>query len=205
MKRTIQNWCQKTSLRNSLRRFSIYHTCCVQSFQQYNQSTHSFRDIISLFNWCLTRQFTVGPTVHSSLVVVFIRFHLHHIALTTNVSRMYRVVLLEESDKDLHIFVWKRSTSAPLRDYHMTQITFGVAAFSYAANQQLWEMKVNWDDQVPESICESWLKCNQNLVCAQQSMYLAVTMTRRNLFLLQNFMVFQMLHSRHTQLLFTSE
>ena len=47
---------------------------------------------------------------------------------------MYRMVLLEESDKDLHRFVCKRNTSAPLRDYRMTQITFGVTASSYAAN-----------------------------------------------------------------------
>ena len=76
----------------------------------------------------------VGPTVHSSLVDVLIHFHLYRIALTADISRMYRMVLLEESDKDLHRFVWKRNTFKPLHDYHMTQITFGVAASSYAAN-----------------------------------------------------------------------
>lgn len=65
---------------------------------------------------------------------MLIRFRLHHIALTTDVSRMYRMVLLEESDKDLHRFVWKGDTSEPLRDYRMTRITFGIAASSYAAN-----------------------------------------------------------------------
>ena len=59
----------------------------------------------------------VGPTVYSSLVDVLIRFHLHCITLTTDVSRMVR---LEESDEDLHRFVWKRNVSESLRDYHMT-------------------------------------------------------------------------------------
>ena len=36
----------------------------------------------------------VGPTVHSSLTDVLLRFHLHHVALTTDVSRMYWAVLL---------------------------------------------------------------------------------------------------------------
>ena len=76
----------------------------------------------------------VGPTVHSSLIDVLLRFRSHRIALTTDISRMYRMVHLEESDKDLHRFVWKRDPSGPLRDYRMTRVTFGVAASSYAAN-----------------------------------------------------------------------
>ena len=62
----------------------------------------------------------VGPTVHSSLVDVLIRFRLHRIGLTTDVSRMYRMVLFEASDKDLQRFVWRRDSAEPLHDYHMT-------------------------------------------------------------------------------------
>ena len=56
----------------------------------------------------------VGPTVHSSLTDVLIRFRLHRVALTTDVSRMYRAVLLD--DKDLHRFVWRRNSTEPLKD-----------------------------------------------------------------------------------------
>ena len=40
----------------------------------------------------------VGPTVHSSLIDVLIRFHIHQVALTTDVSKMYRAVELTPSD-----------------------------------------------------------------------------------------------------------
>ena len=40
----------------------------------------------------------VGPTVHSTLVDVLLRFRLHHVALTTDVSQMYCAVVLAESD-----------------------------------------------------------------------------------------------------------
>ena len=79
----------------------------------------------------LNNMLLVGPTVHSSLMDVLIRFCLHSIGLTTDVSRMYRMVLLEVSDKELHRFVWRRDSAEPLRDYRMTQVTFGVAASSY--------------------------------------------------------------------------
>ena len=85
----------------------------------------------------------VGHTVHSSHVDVLIRFRLHRITLTTNVSQMYRMVLLETSDKDLHRFVRKRGESEPLQDYRMMRVTFGVAASSYATNMTVKQNAAN--------------------------------------------------------------
>ena len=79
----------------------------------------------------------VGPTTHSSLFDVLLRFRLYRIALTTDISRMYRAILLDCSDKDLHRFVWRADPSQPLRDYRMTRITFGVSASSYIANMSV--------------------------------------------------------------------
>ena len=45
----------------------------------------------------------VGPTVHSTLIDVLLCFCLYYIALTTDVSRMYRAVELTESDRDYQI------------------------------------------------------------------------------------------------------
>ena len=45
----------------------------------------------------LNDQLLVGPTVHTSLVDVLIRFCLHRVALTVDVSHMYHAVLLPES------------------------------------------------------------------------------------------------------------
>ncbi len=47
----------------------------------------------------------VGQTVHFSLIDVLFRFRHHRIALTADVSKMYRAVALVESDRDLHRFV----------------------------------------------------------------------------------------------------
>ena len=76
----------------------------------------------------------VGPTVHSSLVDVLLRFRLHRVALTADVSRMYRAIALVEDDKDLHRFLWRTSPQNPLKDFRMTRVTFGVSASSFLAN-----------------------------------------------------------------------
>ena len=76
----------------------------------------------------------VGPTVHSSLVDVLLRFRLHRVALIADVSKMYRAIALAPSDRDIHRFVWRSSPDAPLEDFRMTRVTFGVSASSFVAN-----------------------------------------------------------------------
>ncbi|XP_064382855.1 uncharacterized protein LOC135331570 [Halichondria panicea] len=76
----------------------------------------------------------VGPTIHLPLIDVLLRFRTHRIALTTDVSKMYRAVELTTADRDLHRFVWRNNPKDPLLDFRMTRITFGVSASSFAAN-----------------------------------------------------------------------
>ena len=68
----------------------------------------------------------VGPTVHSTLVDVLLRFRLHRIALVADVSKMYWTIELTEPDRDLHRFVWRTNPQETLQDYRMTRVTFGV-------------------------------------------------------------------------------
>ncbi len=76
----------------------------------------------------------VGPNIHSPLLDVLLRFRLYRIALTADVSKMYRAIELSERDKDYHRFVWRKHPNEPLIDYRMTRITFGISASSFAAN-----------------------------------------------------------------------
>ncbi len=76
----------------------------------------------------------VGPTVHPPLIDVLLRFRTHRVALTTDVSKMYRAIDLSMDDRDVHRFVWRNNPDDPLCDYRMTRVTFGVSASSFAAN-----------------------------------------------------------------------
>ena len=91
----------------------------------------------------------VGPTVHSSLVDVLLRFRHHRYALTTDVSKMYRAIKLTPSDRDYHRFVWRKIRTEPLMDYRMTRLTFGVSASSYAANMAVRQNAMDFGIQYP--------------------------------------------------------
>ena len=91
----------------------------------------------------------VGPTIHPSLVDVLLRFRFHRIALTADVSKMYRAIELTQSDKDLHRFVWRCNPEEPPQDYRMTRVTFGVSASSYAANMSIKQNSIDFASEYP--------------------------------------------------------
>ena len=93
----------------------------------------------------------VGPTVHSSLVDVLLRFRLHRIALIADVSKMYRAIELVELDRDLHRFVWRSDVDKPLEDYRMTRVTFGVSASSFIANMAVKQNSIDHALEFPKA------------------------------------------------------
>ena len=88
-------------------------------------------------NVSLNNILLVCPTVHSSLIDVLLRFRLYRMALTADVSMMYRAIELVESNRDLHRFVWQTDQNNHLKDYRMTCVTFGVSDSSFAANMSV--------------------------------------------------------------------
>ena len=100
----------------------------------------------------LNDQLLIGPTVHAPLIDVLLRFRRHRVALTTDISRMYRAILLPKSQRDLHRFVWRRDEHGTLKDYRMTRLTFGVSASSFAANMAVKENAIVHEHSHPRAI-----------------------------------------------------
>ena len=100
----------------------------------------------------------VGPTVHPPLIDVLLRFCSYLVALTADVSKMYRAVELTRSDRDLHRFVWRSDPNAPLTDYRMTRVTFGVSASSFAANMAVRQNAIDHVQEFPLA-AEAAQKC----------------------------------------------
>ena len=93
----------------------------------------------------------VGPTVHSLLIDVLLRFRLHRVTLTTDVSKMYHAIELTPEDRDLHRFVWRQRPDQPLQDFRMTRVTFGVSASSFAANMSVKQNSLDFGLEYPQA------------------------------------------------------
>ena len=101
----------------------------------------------------LNKQFMIGPTVHSPLLDVLLRFRKFRIAMTTDMSRMYHTVLLPEEQRDLHRFIWRDDPKEALKEYtcRMTRLTFGVSASPFAANMAVKRNAVELENQYPQA------------------------------------------------------
>ena len=79
----------------------------------------------------------VGPTLQDKLFHHLISFRFHHVALTGDITKMYRQVALAKEDKDFHRLLWRESCDVPVQIYRMTRVTYGVASSSYHAIRAL--------------------------------------------------------------------
>ena len=75
---------------------------------------------------------------------VLLQFRRYKVALATDVSHMYRAVLLPESQPDLHRFIWRNDPTKDLKHYRMNRLTFGVSASPFAANMAVKRNAINW-------------------------------------------------------------
>ena len=93
----------------------------------------------------------VGPTLHPTIDQILLRFRQYAIALSSDVTKMYREVLLHPDDQPLHRFIWRKDQDSSWKDYQMTRVTFGVAASPYLAVKTLQQAADDHGEQHPEA------------------------------------------------------
>ena len=55
-----------------------------------------------------------GPTLHPTLEQILLQFRTRSVAISADISKMYRVVHLHPSDRNLHRFLWREDPSLPI-------------------------------------------------------------------------------------------
>ena len=101
---------------------------------------HSLNDILA-----------VGPTLHPTIDKILMRFRQYPVAISSDITKMYREVLLHPEDQPYHQFIWRESPDAPWRDHRMTRVTFGVAASPYLAVKTLQQTGADHGEEHPEA------------------------------------------------------
>ena len=91
----------------------------------------------------------VRPTVHPPLIDILLHFRSHPVALTADVSKMYRAIELTDTDRDLHRYVLRSDPDETIRDYRMTRVAFGVSASSFAANIAVKQNAIDYSHEFP--------------------------------------------------------
>ena len=79
------------------------------------------------------------------------RFLKHPVAISGDISKMFREVGLLQQEKDLHRFLHREVDSGNIADYHMTRLTFGVKSSPYLATQVLRQLADDHRQEFPRA------------------------------------------------------
>ena len=93
----------------------------------------------------------VGPTLHPTIDQILLRFRGYVTAVSSDISKMYREVLLHPEDQPLHRFIWREDEQSNWKEFQMTRVTFGVAASPYLAVKTLQQASEDFGEDYPEA------------------------------------------------------
>ena len=91
----------------------------------------------------------VGPMLHMTLDKILMRFRMYRVALTGDVQKMYREILLAPSDQNFHRFVWRAQVNDPVTEFCMNRVTFGVTSSPYVAVKTLQQVAEDFGKDHP--------------------------------------------------------
>ncbi|XP_055527336.1 uncharacterized protein LOC129719952 [Wyeomyia smithii] len=81
-----------------------------------------------------------GPTVQDEMIVTILRFRSKAVAVTADITKMYRQIWVAESDQSLQRILWRSSPSEPLCTYELTTVTYGTTTAPYLATRCLQQL-----------------------------------------------------------------
>ncbi|XP_050535050.1 uncharacterized protein LOC126902072 [Daktulosphaira vitifoliae] len=78
-----------------------------------------------------------GPKVQFDIFHILLRFRLHPIAITADVAKMYRQILLHIRDCNLQRILYRSQPVEPLHEFNLRSITYGTKSASFLATRCL--------------------------------------------------------------------
>lgn len=81
----------------------------------------------------------IGPKLQPDLYVILLRFRKYAVAITADVAKMYRQILMHPSHQDYQRIVWRENDNEDIKEYRLTTVTYGTASAPFLAIKSLIE------------------------------------------------------------------
>lgn len=88
----------------------------------------------------------VGPCIQDSLFDILLRFRHYKYALSGDIEKQYRQILINELDRDLQVILWREDEHSPIRSLTLNTVTYGFASASFIAARCLWQLGEECND-----------------------------------------------------------
>lgn len=96
----------------------------------------------------------VGQNLQDSLFSILVRARQHKYLLTGDVEKMYRMVELNDKDRNLQLILWRDDESLPIKTMKLNTVTYGMASSSYLSTRCLWQLGEDYPDVIIKNVIQ---------------------------------------------------
>lgn len=89
-----------------------------------------------------------GLKCQTYIISILLRFCLHRIAITANIAKMYRQVLVAKEHGNLQRILYRSHPQEELKDYSLNTVTYGTKAALFSATRCLSQIAVEVDQMI---------------------------------------------------------
>lgn len=75
----------------------------------------------------------VGANMQDTITDIILRFRMHVIAITADLQKMYRQVLVHNQDRNYQRILWRFSATDAIREFNLNTVTYGLACAPFLA------------------------------------------------------------------------
>lgn len=93
----------------------------------------------------------VGPKLQSDLPSIILRWRQHQFALTADITKMYRQILVDPEDQRYQQILWKLTPDAPVTPYKLVTVTYGTASAPFLAMRVLKQLADDEELKFPQA------------------------------------------------------
>lgn len=100
---------------------------------------------------CLNDVLLNGPTIQNDLFSIVIRFRIHLIGLTADITKMYRQIKLHADQRDLHRIWWRNDAHEIIKCYRLKTVTYGTKCAPFLAIRTLFKLADDEETKFPQA------------------------------------------------------
>ncbi|GFX19794.1 integrase catalytic domain-containing protein [Trichonephila clavipes] len=90
-----------------------------------------------------------GGVIKRDLFSILLNFRAPKFAVTADIKKMFRMILIDESQRDLLHIVWKDKIDSPVKIFRLTTVTYGTKSAPYLATRSLKQLAIDDGDKYP--------------------------------------------------------
>lgn len=120
--------------------FFIPHHCIFKPDSRSTRLRVVFNASFKVNNVSLNDTLFVGPKLQKDIVQILLNFRLHEVALTTDICKMYRQIVVKPEHQNYQRILWRFDPSRPVLDYRLRTVTYGVSSAPYLALRTLLQL-----------------------------------------------------------------